>query len=137
MALVLPAKDYPVPGMRVQVAGQEVYALSGRQNTLMAVYQLASGSFVGLLADELAWLSNTADVTVPEHCHITGEHLMFRVAADGHTSALVIADVLRTVERAKYGKEAGEGTDGMTYIPAVTEPADPIVLAVVVAFKYS
>jgi hypothetical protein len=134
--------DYPIPAARVLIAGQYVYTTDYR-GVLKDLYLLANGMHAGLLSDELAWLSGTADVPVPEDCHISGVRLMFKVLASGNTSAAVIGDVTRTITPAKYGEEARQhaaetGCDlAMTHVPAVTEPGEPIVLAIVMATKYS
>jgi hypothetical protein len=128
--------EYTIPGTRVRIAGQDVYTTSPR-GTLMDLYQLADGTHVGLLADELAWLSNTADAPVPEDCHISGVRLMFRVAqtGGGSVSAAVIGDVTRVVTPHKYGTDPE--TRELVNTPAVTESAEPVLLAIVMATKYS
>lgn len=136
------ARDYTIPGTRVLIAGQFVYTTNYR-GVLMDLYQLANGTHAGLLSDELAWLSNTADAPVPADCHISGVRLMFRVTDSGNTSAAVIGDVTRTLAPAKYGEEArqhaaetGDALNGSSFIEAVTEPAEPVLLAIVMATRY-
>ena len=129
-------KDYDIPGTRVRIAGQDVYTTTYR-GVLMDLYLLANGTHVGLLADELEWLSNTADVPAPDDCHISGVRLMFRVAQTGsgeNISAAVIGDVTHTVTPHKYGTDPQ--THELVNVPAVTEPGDPILLAIVMATKY-
>jgi hypothetical protein len=130
--------EYTIPGTRVRIAGKDVYTVTERGSTLMDLYQLADGTHVGLLADELAWLSNTADAPVPEDCHISGVRLMFRVAQTGggcNVSAAVIGDVTRVVTPHKYGTDPE--TRELVNTPAVTESAEPVLLAIVMATKYS
>jgi hypothetical protein len=130
--------EYTIPGTRVRIAGRDVYTVTDRGGILMDLYQLADGTHVGLLAEELAWLSNTADAPVPEGCHISGVHLMFRVAQTGggcNVSAAVIGDVTRVVTPHKYGTDPE--TRELVNTPAVTEPAEPVLLAIVMATKYS
>jgi hypothetical protein len=133
---------FDVPGTRVKVGGQDVYFLSERSGVPMAVYQLATGQVVGLIADELDWLSRYTDAPIPEGCHVSGIRLMFHVNAEGKAQAAVIGDVTHTVERAKYGQEATDyaAANGieisMSHIPAVTEPGEPVLLASVMTTKY-
>jgi hypothetical protein len=128
-------RDFTVPGTRQTIAGQEAYVLDG-QGSPMAVWQLATGQTVGLLASEAEWLGSQDGAPVPEGHHISGVRVLFRVSASGTVSAAFIADVVRVIEPARYGKDAGEGTGGVTYVPEVSEPAAPVVLAVAMAFKY-
>jgi hypothetical protein len=129
--------EYTIPGTRVRIAGKDVYTVTDRGGILMDLYQLADGTHVGLLADELDWLSNVADAPVPDDCHISGVRLMFRVAQTGgcNVSAAVIGDVTRTITPHKYGTDPE--TRELVNTPAVTEPAEPVLLAIVMATKYS
>jgi hypothetical protein len=133
--------DYAIPSARVLIAGQFVYT-TDYKGVLMDLYQLANGTHAGLLSDELAWLSGTADVPVPEDCHVSGVRLMFKVMDSGNTSAAVIGDVTRVITPAKYGEEARQHAAEtgchlvLGYVPAVTEPGEPVVLAITMATRY-
>ena len=128
-------RDFTTPGTRQMIAGQEAYVLDG-QGSLMEVWHLATGQTVGLLASEVKWLGSQEGAPVPEGHYVSGVRVLFRVGASGMVSAAFVADVARVIEPARYGKDAGEGTDGMTYVPEVSEPAAPLVLAVAMGFKY-
>jgi hypothetical protein len=125
-------KDYTVPGTRVRVAGQEAYVQDGH-GCLMAVYQLADGTMVGLLADEAEWLSSTADAPIPEGHRFGERRVMFRKTAHG-VSAAFIVDTVHVIEPHKYGTDPD--TREQTSIPEVSEPGAPILLAIVMATKY-
>jgi hypothetical protein len=129
-------KDYAIPATRVQVAGRDAYALDCYGH-LMDVYQLANGMHAGLLADELAWLSQH-DASIPADCRYGQVRLMFRVRQIGggdNVSAAIIADVTRVITPRTYGTdpETRERVD----TPEVSEPAEPILLAMTMAAKYS
>lgn len=136
-ATPMDVKDYPIPGSRVSIAGQDVYALDSGQRP-MAVYQLASGIHAGLLAGELEWLADARDVTVPEgHTLGIGTRLMFQVtqvSSGDHVSAVILADMLRVIEPSFYGTDPE--TKQHVNRRAVTEPAGSVVVAVVMAAKY-
>jgi hypothetical protein len=131
-------KDYAIPATRVQVAHQDAYALDCYGH-LMAVYQLANGMHAGLLADELDWLSNTADAPVPDDCRVSWPvRLMFRVKQLGggdNVSAAIIADVTRVITPHTYGTDPD--TRELVDTPEVSEPGEPVLLAIVMATKYS
>jgi hypothetical protein len=125
-------KDYTVPGTRVRVAGQEAYVQDG-YGCLMAVYQLADGTMVGLLADEAEWLSSTADAPIPEGHRFGERRVMFRKTSQG-VSAAFIVDTVHVIEPHKYGTDPE--TRELTSTPEVGEPGAPILLAIVMATKY-
>jgi hypothetical protein len=126
-------EDHIVPGTRVRVAGQEAYVQDGH-GCLMAVYQLADSTMVGLLADEAEWLSSTADAPIPEGHRFGERRVMFRKTAHG-VSAAFIVDTVHVIEPHKYGTDPD--TREQIDVPEVSEPGEPILLAIVVASKYS
>jgi hypothetical protein len=135
-ATLMRVKEYDTPGTRVRIAGKDVYTTDSH-GCLLDMYQLASGVHVGLLSEELAWLSQT-DAPISDGCRYAWPvRLMFRMTEVGggcNVSAAIIADVTRVITPHKYGTDPE--TRELTNIPEVTEPGEPILLAIVMATKY-
>lgn len=120
------------PGTRVKVAGQDAYTRADN-GALLAVYLLADGQHAGLGADTLAWLSDTMTAPLPglddgTYLHYGDLHVLFHRAESGGVSAMIRAEVIRTIERSRY--------EGSTLVPAVTEPAAPRMLGLMMGMNY-
>ena len=126
-------RGFTLPSTRVQVAGKDAYVLNDNGEQ-MAVYQLPDSTMVGLLDSDIAWLSNSWDAPKPDRHRVDGVHTMFRRGEKGFIAAF-IADMTHVIESHKYGTDPD--TREQTSIPEVTEPAPPILLAIVAAANYS
>lgn len=130
-------RDYQ-PGIRVRIAGQDAYTKAGN-GALLAVYLLADGTHAGLGADTLAWLSDTVTAPLPgladgTYLHYGDVRALFHRSGQGKVSAMIRAEVIRTVERAHYtDKVEGQAQE---YVPAVTEPREPRMLGLMMGMNY-
>jgi hypothetical protein len=123
------------PGIRVKIAGQPALARGGT-GVLFALYVLADGTHAGLLENELEWLSDTSTApALPEDCHYGDVRVSFYKSGSGKPPQAVIrASVVRTIEPSHYtDKVEGERQE---YVPAVTEPAEPVVLGYMMGMNF-
>lgn len=130
-------RDY-APGAPVRVAGNQAYT-RGDRGGLLAAYVLADGTHAGLNAETLEWLSDTLTAPLPgqgdgTHLRYGDVRVSFRKAAAGGVSAMVSAEVIHVIERARYtDKVEGQVQD---YVPAVEEAREPRVLGIMTGMGY-
>jgi hypothetical protein len=130
-------RDY-APGVPVRVAGQQAYTRHERFG-LYAAYILADGSYAGLNADTLEWLSDTMTAPLPEqedgtYLRYGDLRVSFHRAAQGGITAMVSAEVIHVIERSRYtDKVEGEKQE---YVPAVEEACEPRVLGIMMGMNY-
>ena len=132
-------EKYPEPIAPVKLGGRDALVLTENGKFTLAVYQAASGALLGLPADDLAWLADTASYGQGS----MGAALMLgpsdrfgevRVMSEGHGGApvLLTADVIRTVKPSGY--ETSE--DGQRHFrPAETENLGPRTIGMLMAAK--
>lgn len=119
------------PGIRVHVAGMPAFVQPDDRSPWYAVYQTEDGGHVGLIDEELTWLSQVSDVTPPDGCRLGSVRVLFKRPRTGGVSAMVQAECFRVIEPGRLNDER------TGYIPAVEEPAEPVLLALTMAMNFS
>jgi hypothetical protein len=122
------------PATRVHVSGQPVLVRPAREP--FAVFALSDGSHAGLLESELEWLSDTGTAPqLPDGYRYGDVGVSFYKSGSGKPPQAVIrAEVVHVIEPAHYtDKVEGERQE---YVPAVTEPAEPVVLGYMMGMNF-
>jgi hypothetical protein len=134
-AFVRDITRYAVSGVRVQVGGELAYALD-RKGVPMALFTLDDGATVGIRSDTLDWLSDLWSAPLPDGYRYDGSpRVVFKRPETGGVVAAIFADVIHVIKPHAYGTDPDTGRQ--VSIPAVEEPADPRLLGIIMATKYS
>jgi hypothetical protein len=124
------------PGIRVHVGGQPALARGGT-GVLFALYVLADGSHAGLLENELDWLSDIMTAPkLPDGYRYGDVRVSFHKTDAGKPpQAMIRTEVVHTIEPGHYADKV-EGQTVQEYVPAVTEPGEPVVLGYMMGVSY-
>ena len=134
-AFVRDITRFSTPGVRVLVGGQEAFALDSKGNP-MALFTLDDGATVGIRADTLAWLSNLWSAPLPSGYRYDGTpRIVFKRPETGGVAAAIFADVIHVIKPHAYGTDPD--THEQVSHPAVEEAAEPRLLGIIMATKYS
>jgi hypothetical protein len=144
---LLDLAGYPLAASPVLLGGREAHVPAGtRPACWLAVYQTTAGDYLGLPADDVAWLTDTGytgygqtmaeliglDTRGDKPERLGAVRVLAKQTAKEHYPVLFVADAIRTVTPAGYGP----GDDGPhTYRPAVTENLGPRVVGALMARK--
>jgi hypothetical protein len=124
------AKQSYQPAVPVQVAGVQAYTRFDDRCPLVAAYHLADGSYAGVQAEELEWLSDTSAAPLPDGYRYGDVRVSMRRNAQGKVTVRLMAEVFKVIEPGYYDNEAHD------YVKAVEEPADARVLAYMMGVSY-
>jgi hypothetical protein len=134
-AFVRDVARYAVSGVRVLVGGKEAYALD-HKGVPMALFTLDDGATVGIRADTLDWLSSLWSAPLPSGYRYDGTpRIVFKRPETGGVAAAIFADVIHVIKPHAYGTDPD--THEQVSHPAVEETADPRLLGIIMATKYS
>lgn len=132
--------DYPEPAAPVRLGGWAAYVQpSARDKFMLAVYQTADGTLLGLPDSDLAWLADITSMQMhrPQAFELgPDEHFSeVRVMTKGRGAApvLLVADVIRTLKPASYGTDPETGKQ--VHRPAETENLGPRIIGALMAHK--
>lgn len=131
--------DYPEPIAPVTIGGRAAYVHAGaRDKFMLAAYQTADGTAMGLLADAVDWLTDTSamQLTRPRAFELPLEQHFgaVRVLSKGRGSAPVafVADVIRTIKPGAHGPDE---TGRTVWHEAETENLGPRIVGLLQALK--